>query len=153
MTGTDSLLSRAAIRAGMRRQRRALSLHERQQAAAMMCTQVMTLPEFVNCRRLSCYFPHEGEIDPLSILSRAWRMKKQVYMPVLDRLAGNRLRFAPYSERTTLYKNRYGIFEPQRHFSQFVSAQQLDLLLMPLVAFDADGNRLGCRISATDIAG
>ena len=127
----------------MRRQRRRLSSSERLQAAAAMCRRVMTLPEFVNGRRLACYFPHEGEIDPLAMLPRAWRMKKQVYMPVLDRLCADRLRFAPYTEGAALHKNRYGIVEPVQHFSQYVSARQLDLLLMPLVAFDVDGNRLG----------
>lgn len=127
----------------MRRQRRELSLPERRQAASAMCRQVMSMPEFVNCRRLACYFPHEGEIDPLAILTRSWRMKKQVYMPVLDRLSANRLRFAPYREGGALHTNRYGIVEPVQHFSHYVSAQELDLLLMPLVAFDAGGNRLG----------
>lgn len=127
----------------MRQRRRELSASVRRRSAAFLCRRLAAMPEFINCRRLACYFSHEGEIDPVDLLPRAWRMKKQVYMPVLDRLAGNRLWFAPYQERTPLCMNRYRIPEPRRHFSELVPARWLDLLLMPLVAFDTDGNRLG----------
>ena len=39
--------------------------------------------------------------------------------------------------------NRYAIFEPKLNCSQICPLPELDFLLMPLVAFDEQGNRLG----------
>lgn len=39
--------------------------------------------------------------------------------------------------------NRYGILEPQLNCSHVSPVAQLDMILMPLVAFDSKGNRLG----------
>ena len=39
--------------------------------------------------------------------------------------------------------NRYGILEPQLNCSHVSPVAQLDIILMPLVAFDSKGNRLG----------
>ena len=39
--------------------------------------------------------------------------------------------------------NRYGILEPKLNCSQICPLDKLDILLMPLVAFDDQGNRLG----------
>jgi len=70
-------------------------------------------------------------------------MNKQCYLPVLDPLGSNRLWFAPLSPGVSLRPNRFGIPEPQVSARHFVSARHLDLLLLPLVAFDPAGNRLG----------
>jgi 5-formyltetrahydrofolate cyclo-ligase len=52
------------------------------------------------------------------------------------------LRFAPWPAGAALRRNRYGITEP-RGIRHHLAAARLDLVIMPLVAFDADGNRLG----------
>ena len=51
--------------------------------------------------------------------------------------------FAPYRPDSSLQLNRFNIPEPQVRPSEWRSASQLDLLLLPLVAFDAQGNRVG----------
>ena len=51
--------------------------------------------------------------------------------------------FAPYASEDTLKANRYGIPEPNCHANEWIEPHQLDLVLMPLVGFDSEGNRLG----------
>ena len=51
------------------------------------------------------------------------------------------MEFHPWQAETTLAKNRYGILEPQGSTS--VELTDFDMLLMPLVAYDRLGNRLG----------
>lgn len=70
-------------------------------------------------------------------------MNKQCYLPVLDPLGSNRLWFAPLFPGASLRPNRFGIPEPNVAARHLVSARHLDLLLLPLVAFDHLGNRLG----------
>lgn len=82
-------------------------------------------------------------MDLAPVMRVARKMKKHIFMPVLDRLSSNRLWFAPYEENDPLSLNRYGIAEPDHGPRHFFAAAQLDLIIMPLVAFDDQGNRLG----------
>ncbi len=94
-------------------------------------------------RRVSCYLANDGEIDPRPIMERIWDMRKICYLPVLSGLAGDYLWFAPAKPGTPLAQNRFGISEPVVSAKDLVRAQQLDLVLLPLVGFDERGNRLG----------
>jgi 5-formyltetrahydrofolate cyclo-ligase len=58
-------------------------------------------------------------------------------------LAGPRLWFAPFHPHTRLADNRFGIPEPVASRRQACPLLALDIVLMPLVAFDGRGNRLG----------
>jgi 5-formyltetrahydrofolate cyclo-ligase len=53
------------------------------------------------------------------------------------------LYFAPYTPGMAMRSNRFGILEPQVHPRHWRRAQDLDLILLPLVAFDLHGHRVG----------
>lgn len=53
------------------------------------------------------------------------------------------LRFAEINKDTRWKQNRYQITEPDTHWGNTHHARQLDIILMPLVAFDRQGNRMG----------
>ncbi len=130
------------LRQQMRAARCALDQSEQAQHARSLANQICRSRFFINSHRLACYLANDGEIDPRWIIERAWEINKQVYLPVLSPL-GRRLYFAPYQPDTALCPNRFGILEPDCHPRDWRSAQQLDLILLPLVAFDDAGNRLG----------
>lgn len=127
----------------MRAKRRALSAAEQRRASARLAANVARLRLFRVSRRIAGYLPNDGEIDPTPILERAWRMKKRAYLPVLSRLRHDRLWFAEASPGMELRPNRFGIPEPVVKSSELVRAEELDLVLVPLVAFDLSGNRVG----------
>ena len=95
---------------------------------------------FLRAGRFAAYLPHGGEVDLRPLLERAWRDGRESYLPVVGR---GRLRFLPYAPGTPLRRNRYGIAEPDLPARWQVRAQALDLILVPLVAYDPQGNRLG----------
>ena len=70
----------------------------------------------------------------------AWRRGIRVFLPVLD---GQRLRFAGLEPDTPEILNRFQIPEPDRPRNQFLNPWELDLAVVPLVAFDDLGNRQG----------
>jgi 5-formyltetrahydrofolate cyclo-ligase len=53
------------------------------------------------------------------------------------------MRFVRYRPDSVMRKNRYGIAEPNPRHGEIIPVRQLDLVLLPLVAFDARGWRLG----------
>jgi 5-formyltetrahydrofolate cyclo-ligase len=131
------------LRRQLRAQRRALSAEARALASERLAEHVTGLRLFLACRRVACYLAHDSEIDPAPILARARAMGKKCYLPVLSRLTWDRLWFAPLSANDKFRPNRFGIPEPEVPARRLVRAQELDLILLPLVGFDARGHRLG----------
>ena len=74
--------------------------------------------------RIAAYRATDGEIDPAILLRRARALRCEVYFPVITSLRGRRMRFVDDDARD-------------------IGARWLDLVLVPLVGFDASGNRLG----------
>lgn len=135
--------SRNPLRRELRDKRRALTPAEQTHASQRLAAQ-LALSRLVRvCRRVALYLPNDGEIDPTPLLERLWRQGKTCYLPILSRLKHDRLWFAPFLPATPLALNRFGIPEPVVPARQWARAQELDLVLMPLVAFDTCGNRLG----------
>lgn len=134
--------SLALLRQRKREQRRTLSAAEQTQHARQLVHPITHHRRFLSCRRIACYLSNDGEIDPIYIIERAWSQGKQVYLPVLSPLK-NSLQFALFEPGNMLCTNKYGIQEPACRPSHWIKAQQCDLVLLPLVAFDETGNRLG----------
>lgn len=91
-------------------------------------------------RRIAAYFSVGGEVDCDYLIAEALRRGREVYLPIVR---GSELRFAQYRAKTPLSTNRFGIPEPVCPPGQFRRPQEIDVVLTPLVAFDATGNRIG----------
>lgn len=91
-------------------------------------------------RKVACYLANDGELDLAPLLKSLRASRRRVYLPALH---GRTLRFLPYDDDTPLVPNRFGIPEPDVPPRRRCRARDLDLVLMPLVAYDAAGNRLG----------
>lgn len=123
----------------MRLRRRSLSGTRRQLATRAIVRRLSSMPAYRSARDLALYWPADGEPDIRGLAKHARARGKRVYLPVVGR--GGHMQFAAWQEAARLRRNRYGIPEPFAVLR--LKASRLDLILMPLVAFDAAGNRLG----------
>lgn len=130
------------IRREIRQKRRALSAHQQTIHARQLSRQISRCERFRNCNRVALYLANDGEIDPTGAINLAWKMGKEVYLPVLSPLK-DQLYFSRYTAGMRMRNNRFDIYEPDSTPRQWLTAQQVDLLFLPLVAFDGFGNRLG----------
>jgi 5-formyltetrahydrofolate cyclo-ligase len=131
------------LRRTLRTRRQSLSAEDQKLAARALAANVAGTRLFLVSRRIACYLPNDGEIDTDRVIERIRRLRKILYLPVLSPLAHDRLWFAEAKPKTKLVPNRFGIPEPAVPARNLVRAQELDLILMPLVGFDNRGNRLG----------
>jgi len=137
------MIDKGELRRRMRRARKALAPVDQERAAGALERQLARLPAFRHSRRVALYFPSDGEIDASGVIDRPWGAGKSYYLPVLTGGLGSPLRFAPVTGDTRFVLNRFRIPEPDVAARALLSAAHLDLVLMPLVAFDARGHRLG----------
>jgi len=141
MTSTeDSKNSKQEIRRRIRTERNTLTQDEIFDAAVSLNHHLWSLPQLSRATRIATYIGINGEADCSEIIRSAWQRQKQTYVPILRK---NRMLFANLSADKKLKNNRFGIPEPEYRITDLLKPANLDVVLMPLVAFDGNGNRLG----------
>ncbi|MDN3378422.1 MULTISPECIES: 5-formyltetrahydrofolate cyclo-ligase [unclassified Pseudoalteromonas] len=137
---------RAQIRQEIRRRRNYLSKIEQKIAAKQLKVnfiQHLKTTKNVKNSHIGIYFSNDAELDTSLLIKELWSNNHTLYLPVIHPFNGTTLYFQRYEENSPMRPNRYGILEPKLNCSQICPLQDLDYLLMPLVAFDSNGNRLG----------
>ena len=133
-------MDKSSLRRDLRAQRRAVSAQQAR-AAAQRLLRKASRQHLLRFRRIGFYLPMHEEIDLIPLLNAALWLKRACYLPVIPQRGARRLWFSRIGSRDTWYQNRFGIFEHAARERR--RASQLDVLFLPLVAFDAQGNRLG----------
>jgi 5-formyltetrahydrofolate cyclo-ligase len=128
------------LRQRNRKLRAQLSEYELELAAAAVCKRICALAGFKTAQHIAAYFAVNGEIGLAPVIDRALSQGKQIYLPNLDQKT---LRFSPYDHAQKMRINRYKLPEPDVADDEMLNPGDLDLVLVPLVVFDADRNRIG----------
>ncbi|MBP2847332.1 5-formyltetrahydrofolate cyclo-ligase [Dickeya oryzae] len=134
---------RQHIRQQVRQRRRALTPLQQATFAQQAAERVMTNPRLVDAKRVAVFLSFDGELNTQPLIAALWQHQKQVYLPVLHPFCRGHLLFLRYAPDTVLVWNRLKIQEPQLDVRDVLPIEQIDVLLTPLVAFDATGQRLG----------
>jgi 5-formyltetrahydrofolate cyclo-ligase len=134
---------RRRLRRVMRARRRALDARALRAASEGLAASLARGLRGPWPRRIAAYLARDGEIDPAPFARRLARRGRALFLPRIDPLAGgsDRMRFAPWDAGAPMTRNRFGIGEPSTPCT--VPAWTLDVVLVPLVAFDRAGGRLG----------
>jgi 5-formyltetrahydrofolate cyclo-ligase len=120
--------------------RRALPVAAQRAASAKAGRNFWRLPAARRARVIACYAAVRGEISCEPIVSAARKRGVTVYMPVIQR---NRLAFMKFVARARTRRNRFRIPEPLTTHARKRPPAAIDVIVMPLVAFDPEGRRLG----------
>lgn len=137
------------IRHTLRRARRLLTQEEVHRHSAAVCQCVQMLPQFQRASSVGLYMSIDNEVDPSSLLLAATLSNKAVFLPVVEQESRS-VRFVRYRENDPLVTCAFGIREPilpsknnVLDESDLPQISSLDILFLPLVAFDLYGWRLG----------
>lgn len=119
----------------------AIDVTTRQSAAIAAAQHFVDSELFKTSHHIACYFPLPKEFDTTPIIDAIWQAKKNCYLPIVS--PDKKLHFIRYEKNDELVPNRFNIPEPMLHGENFFPAQQLDVVLLPLIGFDLKGHRLG----------
>jgi 5-formyltetrahydrofolate cyclo-ligase len=133
----------STLRQQIKADRNRLSKKSLKQHSQQLLNQVINYKPFRQSRRIAFYHAVNGEIDPKPLLDEALRRGKTPYLPILRRDSAIGLWFAPYHHNSKLKLNRFNIPEPVVPHRQLIKPWALDMVFVPLVAFDRHGHRLG----------
>ncbi len=140
---SDIPFTRQQIRQQIRQRRRALTPEQQTQFALHAADRMMTYPPVLLAQTVAVFLSFDGELDTRPLIDQLWRAGKRVYLPVLHPFSPGNLLFLHYHPSSDLVVNRLNIREPKLDVRDVLPLSQLDVLVTPLVAFDAAGQRLG----------
>ncbi|MCS2148288.1 5-formyltetrahydrofolate cyclo-ligase [Scandinavium manionii] len=135
--------ARQNIRQIIRQRRRALTPDQQQHFAEQAAYRMMAYAPVMMGQTVALFLSFDGELDTRPLIEQLWLSGKKVYLPVLHPFSSGNLLFLYYHPHSELVMNRLKIQEPKLDVRDVLPLSELDVLITPLVAFDAQGQRLG----------
>lgn len=132
-----------AIRQQVRLIRKQISSQQAHKAALAIQAQLKQYCDYPKAKQIACFLSFDGEIDTRPLIEMIISEKGQCFLPKLRPYQPNRLWFMPFDNNTPLRNNRFGIPEVDLAVNHAIAISKIDILLIPLVAFDKHANRLG----------
>lgn len=135
----SSFNNQSAIRQHCLTIRNKLSSAQHRAASLSVCEQIISSDHYRQAQHIAAYLSVGKEIDLQQLIQQALQDGKHIYLP---RIAGQEMVFLRHTEQSPLIENRFGILEPVAE-SPATQCHLLDLIYLPLVAFDSQGQRIG----------
>lgn len=129
------------MRSQMLKRRRGMGREERFSLSRRIRDRIRLQDCFRKARRLFAYYPFADEVDLVELLEEVKGNGKEVFLPRIGRADG-RLTFHLWGD-APLEDGPFGTREPSPAEPMFDAGESPDLILIPGVAFDRTGGRLG----------
>ncbi len=141
--GATARERKQALRADALRKRRAIDPEELAALSSLVEGNLLSLKEYKEARLLISYCAKNDEVQTRPIIERALAEGKRVAVVVTD-VRSKTLSFSEINSfEGELAPGAFGILEPRRGSLRPIPISQADLILVPLVAWDEKGRRLG----------
>jgi 5-formyltetrahydrofolate cyclo-ligase len=134
--------ARQHLRQSLRRRRNAVPNVARKAAALRIARYLRT---YIVRRglRIAVYSAFDGEIDVMPTAVLAQRMQCRLFAPVIVDKSQRQMEFVRVGAPSAMQRNAFGIREPRDGAIRRIDARRLDVILIPVIAFDVHGWRLG----------
>lgn len=116
---------------------------ERLQNSRIIKDKLFSSAEFKNARMILFYASFDGEVDTFEMMQEAKRQDKTIVLPVILESQKKIIPSQVSDLNRELEIGPYGIKQPKKSFLRPVDFDHIDLVIVPAVAFDKKGNRLG----------
>ena len=125
------------IREHIARKKKELSLETIADLSKRINNRLVQTEWFQSAKCITLYYATVREVQTSELID-AWHSVKQIVLPVI---IGNTMHFRPYKGKENCHKGALGFFEPDG--SEIIPPEQIDLFIVPGIAFDSACNRLG----------
>ncbi|WP_159714407.1 5-formyltetrahydrofolate cyclo-ligase [Blochmannia endosymbiont of Camponotus nipponensis] len=139
----DKTTYKKSIRTYIRTIRRTLTFQEQHTAAQLITNKIMTINHMYRSTHIAAFVSFDGEISTNLLIRTLLFMHKHIYLPIIPSLKSDYLLFSEYTFSTPLIYNHLNIYEPKWNTDSIVPIEKLDIIFVPLVAFDTHRHRLG----------
>ncbi len=135
-------MDKADIRRWMLEKRCSISDEKSIEISLTIQQKLFLTPRYKEANIIALYSSFRGEVKTERLIERALFDGKKVVMPKIS-MEDYRMHFIAISAKDDLMTNSYGLKEPEQKNSGYFAEENIDLFVVPGVAFDLSGNRIG----------
>ena len=133
----NSLTTKKILRQEIKERVSSLSPNERKEREKRILEQLENNLFFRQAKSVLLFWSLPDEIDTHSFVKK-WARQKQLFLPVIQ---DGKMYIKPYTDEKDMAEGSFKILEPQTLL--FGDINQIDVFVIPAVAFDKENNRLG----------
>lgn len=131
---------KSVFRENVKKQRAQVTSDEAEEASNSLWLQLKEETFFKKAKRIAAFCSIGTEIDTMPLLAKILSSKKELYLPKTEQNQ-NLMDFHLVSDLKKLVPGPFNISEPPA--GKIVSPKKIDIILVPGLAFDNRGHRLG----------
>ena len=136
-------MTKAHVRLRVLRQLRQQEEDERARKSQVVWRKVRRLPAFRQAKVVCCYVALPYEVQTWGMIEEMLAGGKRVVVPVVD-ARRHALQLSEVRDLTTdLAPGAFGVWEPRPRCRRFIPPSAVDLVMVPGLAFDRRGHRVG----------
>jgi len=102
-----------------------------------------TIDEYFHSKNIMFYVATKYEVQTENMIKESIKGAKNIFIPIMNNTTINLVPSLLIDFDKELEKNKQGILEPKKEFQRISCPEKIDLIILPGIAFDTEGNRLG----------
>ncbi|MHC2994403.1 MAG: 5-formyltetrahydrofolate cyclo-ligase [Candidatus Atribacteria bacterium] len=136
-------MNKEEIRKDILQRRLSLSSEEIKNKSHQIFLNLIKAKEFLNSQNIMFYVATRSEVQTEEMIKASIKMGKKVFVPIilLDYINLAPSRLIDFDRE--LEKGKKGILEPKKEYYRLFPSENIDLIILPGIAFDLAGNRIG----------
>ena len=136
-------MNKEEIRRNTLKKRLSLSSEDIREKSQQILLNLVETAEYKNSQNIMFYAATRSEVQTEEIIKMSIRMGKNVFVPIILPESSNLIPSKIYNFDIELEKGNKGILEPKKEYHRLCTPENIDLIIVPGVAFDLDRNRIG----------
>ncbi|WP_459479952.1 5-formyltetrahydrofolate cyclo-ligase [Clostridium saccharoperbutylacetonicum] len=134
-------INKKELRKEILRKRQVMDAIEKEKADNKITDEFLKTDYYKKAEKIFIYVSYDSEINTKGIINRALSDNKKIYVPRTDFKTKN-MDAVEIISLDELMENSYGILEPSIEKTS-INPNNIDLIVVPGVAFDRNGGRMG----------
>lgn len=135
--------SKNLLRIALRKRRQNLPLNLVQEDSARIRDHLLSLERICAAGSVMLYLPARGEVDTWPLLDHFWARGSEILLPRCCDGSPGIMDIYAVTSREELGPGCFGLIEPRAERARLVPAPQPEVIIVPALAFDRRGYRLG----------
>lgn len=135
-------MDKKELRTGMIKRLNEVTVKDRDTKTKQIIEKLISSPDWKNANTIATTMPMQHEIDTTLFIQACWRLHKNVVVPKCNHKT-KEMQFFNITSFEQLETGYFGIQEPIESLCKKINKDEIDLIVVPGVAFTARGDRLG----------
>lgn len=131
-----------SIRNNVLQMRESHPANERGEKSREIMKRLLSLDDFSDAITVMLYVSIKGEVETREIIRDCLSIGKKVAVPIADK-ENRTLSVAEIKSLEDLREGSFSILEPSEDFVRLLNPEEVDVVIVPGIAFDRKGNRIG----------